>query len=171
MRKLTILFILITATATAFSQASPKPEVTQSDAKMAFAKLKTLFGNWQGAIMGIPIDFTIRPTSSGTTILHEGNTKQGPPDHEITMFYFEGDRLLATHYCDAGNRSNFEGKLSPDGKSIEFTLLELVGSAKGGFLKQMKFSMVDADLHIADFIFVRPDGKPVPLRGEFRRTK
>ena len=49
--------------------------------------------------MGIPINFTIRTASSGTTILHEATTPGGgPPNHEITMFYVEGDRFLATHY-------------------------------------------------------------------------
>lgn len=30
-----------------------------------------------------------------------------------------------THYCDAGNRQRFERKLSPDGKSVEFNLLDI----------------------------------------------
>ena len=87
--------------------------------------------------MDIPINFTIRAASSGTAILHEGNTSGGgPPNHEITMFYLDGDRLLATHYCDAGNRSRLEGKMSPDGKTIEFSFLDVAGSTRGGYLKE-----------------------------------
>jgi hypothetical protein len=172
MRKLTILFILFVATAVAFAQGPPKTIAAQSDAKKAFEKLKTLAGSWQGAIMGISINFTIRAASSGTAILHEGNTSGGgPPNHEITMFYVEGDRLLSTHYCDAGNRSRFEGKMSPDGKTIEFSFLDVAGSTRGGYLKDMVITMIDADHHIVAFTFVMPDGKPIPLRGEFQRTK
>ena len=173
MRKLTILIMLLAAVAVVRAQDNqPKPADAQADAKKALAKLKTLSGSWQTTIMGIPINFTIRAASSGTAILHEGNTSGGgPPNHEITMFYLEGDRLLATHYCDAGNRSRWEGKMSPDGKVIEFSFLDVVGPTRGGYLKDMVITMTDADHHIVAFTFVMPDGKPIPLRGEFQRTK
>jgi hypothetical protein len=166
--------ICLLASATVFSQDNP-PKTTasaQPDAKKAFAKLKTLAGSWQGMIMNIPINFTIRAVSSGTTILHEGHTSaEGPPKHEITMFYLDGERLLATHFCDGGNRSRFEGKLSSDEKAIEFSFLDVTGSTRGGYLKDMVLTLVDADQHIVGFTFVMPDGKPMQLRGEFRRTK
>lgn len=171
MRKLTILFILFAAAAAAFSQETPKNVTPQSDAKKAFEKLKTLSGSWQGTVMGIPINFTIRAASSGTAILHEGNTEKGPPDHEITMFYVEEDRLIATHYCDAGNRARMEGKMSPDGKSIEFSFLDVTGSTKGGLVKRIKLTMIDANTHVEEFTFIMPNGKPVELHGEFIRIK
>lgn len=172
MRKFIFIFLILSAAAaTAFSQAAPKAEAPLTDAKKAFEKLKSLSGSWQGTIMNVPINFTIRPASSGTAILHEGTTAQGPPDHEITVFYFDGDRLLATHYCDAGNRSNLEGRMSADGKSVEFSFLEVVGSTKGGLVRRMKFTPVDADIHLVEFTFIMPNGKPIELRGEFKRTK
>lgn len=172
MRKLIILFIIIFAAATvAFSQETSKNVTPQSDAQKAFEKLKTLSGSWQGTIMKTPINFTIRAASSGTAILHEGNTEKGPPDHEITMFYVEDNRLLAIHYCDAGNRARLEGKMSPDGKSIEFSFLDVAGSTKGGLVKRMVFTTIDANKHMVEFTFIMPNGKPIELRGEFQRTK
>jgi hypothetical protein len=61
--------------------------------------------------------------------------------------------------------------MSPDGKAIEFSFLDVAGSTKGGFLKEMVITMIDADHHIVGFTFVMPDGKPIPLRGEFQRDK
>jgi hypothetical protein len=172
MRKLTIVIMLVAASVVALPQEPSKTASTPPDAKKAFAKLKTLAGSWQGTIMNIPINITIRAVSSGTAILHEGDTSaDGPPKHEITMFYLDGDRLLATHFCDAGNRSRFEGKLSSDEKAIEFSFLDVTGSTRGGYLKDMVITMIDADHHIVGFTFVMPDGKPIPLRGEFQRTK
>jgi hypothetical protein len=173
----TLLLCLLAPAAVVLAQDTPPKsasaqatQTTDSGAKKAFAKLKTLAGSWQGSIMGISINFTIRAAASGTVILHEGNTSGGgPPDHEITMFYREGDRLFATHYCDAGNRSRMEGKMSPDGSAIEFTFLEVAGSTRGGYLKDMVITIIDADHHIVAFTFVMPDGKPIPLRGEFKR--
>jgi hypothetical protein len=171
MRKLAILIILVATAVVALPQEPTKTANPPSDAKKAFAKMKTLAGSWQGTIMGIPINFTIRSVSSDTAILHEGNTStEGPPKHEITMFYRDGDRLLATHYCDAGNRSHMAGKLSADEKAIEFSFLEVVGQTRGGYVKDMVITMVDADHHIVAFTFIKPDGKPMQLRGEFQRT-
>ena len=173
MRKPAILMCLIAmATFVVAQDSPPKAAAAQSDAKKAFEKMKTLAGSWQGTVMDIPINFTIRAASSGTAILHEGDTsKAGPPKHEITMFYVEADRLLATHYCDAGNRSRWEGKMSPDGKAIEFSFLDVAGPTRGGYLKDMVITMIDADHHIVAFTFVKPDGKPIQLRAEFQRTK
>lgn len=143
-----------------------------SDAQKMFDQMKALAGSWHGTIMNIPIDVTIRLTSSGTAILHEATTGGGhPPDHEITMFYVDGDRLLATHYCDGGNRPRFEGKMSADGKTSEFNFLDVAGSTRGGLVKRMAFTMIDTNKHVVEFTFIRPDGKSMDLRGEFERTK
>jgi hypothetical protein len=144
----------------------------RSDAQQMFDKMKTMAGSWQGTIMGISINVTIRLTSSGTAILHEATTDGGrPPNHEITMFYVDGDRLLATHYCDGGNRARFEGKMSPDGKTSEFNFLDVAGSTKGGLVKRMAFTVIDVNKHVVEFTFIKPDGKPIELRGEFERTR
>jgi hypothetical protein len=164
---LLICFVVATGCGTTIAQTVAQP----SDAQKEFDKMKTLAGSWQGTIMGISINVTIRLTSSGTAILHEATTGGGrPPDHEITMFYVEGDRLLATHYCDAGNRARFEGKMSPDGKTIELSFLEVTGNTRGGLVKRMVITVIDANKHVVEFTFVKPDGNPIELRGEFQRT-
>ncbi|HEX4946936.1 MAG TPA: hypothetical protein VFZ34_09740 [Blastocatellia bacterium] len=171
MRKLTIVIMLVAASVVALPQVPPKTVSVPSDAKKAFEKMKALAGSWQGKIMDISINVTIRPTSSGTAILHEATTDGGgPPNHEITMFYVEGDRLLTTHFCDAGNRTRLEGKMSPDAKTIEFNFLDVVGSTKGGLVKRMVFTLIDANKHLVEFTFIKPDGEPIELRGEFQRT-
>jgi hypothetical protein len=174
MRRLGILIILVATAAVALPQQMPMPKTSgpQSDAQKAFEKMKTLAGSWQGTVMGMSINVTIRVTSSGTAILHEatGDEKR-PPNHEITMFYVDGDRLLATHFCDAGNRVRWEGKMSPDGKRIEFSFLDVAGSTRGGLAKDMVFTMIDADKHAIVLNFITPDGKSVDVRGEFQRTK
>lgn len=168
-----LLICLLAPAAIVFAQDNPpKSASAQSDAKKAFEKLKTLTGSWQGTVMGMSVNVTIRLASSGTAILHEatGDGKR-PPNHEITMFYVDGDRLLATHFCDGGNRVRWEGKMSPDGKRIEFSFLDVAGGTRGGLAKDMVFTMIDADEHAIVLNFITPDGKSVDVRGEFQRTK
>ena len=168
-----ICFVVAIGCGTSVAQTTSQPTnaVAQSDGQKAFEKMKTLIGSWQGTMAGKSITFTVRLTSSGNAILHEANSGSPPPDHEITTFYVDGDRLLATHYCDGGNRVRWEGKLSPDGKTIEFSFLDVAGSTRTGFVRHTVFTIVDANKQVIEFTFIMPDGKPLELRGEFERTK
>lgn len=141
-----------------------------SDARKAFEKMKTMAGSWQGAIVGIPVNVTIRVTSSGNAILHEV-TGSGRADDPITMFYMDGDRLLVTHYCDAGNRPRMEGKMSPDGKTVEFTLVDIAGSTQRGYMNHMAFTIIDADHHFEESTWTLPGNRSFQARGELTRTK
>jgi hypothetical protein len=64
-----------------------------------------------------------------------------------------------------------EGKISPDGKSVEFSLLDVAGGTQRGFMKRMVFTMIDANHHTGELTYIQPDGKPLQARGDFQRTK
>jgi len=175
MRKLTLLIFLFAAATVALPQEmkmpAPKTSGPQSDAQKAFDKLKTLAGTWQVNLMGVPMNIIMRVTSSGNAILHEG-TSSAMPDNPITMFYVEGDRLLATHYCDSGNRPRMEGKMSPDGKRIEFTLLDIVGNTEHGYMGNIAFNFIDATHHTEDGGWTFPGKRPpMQIHLELTRTK
>jgi hypothetical protein len=120
--------------------------------------------------MGMSINVTFRLASSGTTILSEANGDgKRLPDHEITMFYVDGDRVLATHYCDGGNRSRMEGKLN--GNTIKFNTVDVAGGTQRGFTKRIAFTIIDANKYVGELTYMMPDGKAVEARGEFQRLK
>lgn len=168
----TLLICLLATTTIVFAQDNqPKSASVQPDAKNAFEKIKTLAGSWEGSIMSLHVQITIRLTSMNSTILHDATGHNKPGNHEISTIYLEGGRLLMTHYCDAGNRQRLEGKLTPDGKTVEFSLLDVAGGTQRGFAKRIAFTMIDANRHVVELTFMQPDGKPVEVRGEFQRTK
>src|SRR5258707_2532028 len=173
MRKLTILIMLAAATVVSAQEMPmpmPKTASVQSDAQKAFEKLKTLAGSWQGSVMGMSVQTTIRVTSRGNAILHEV-TSSGMPDNPITMIYVDGDRLLLTHYCDSGNRPRMEGKISPDGNSVEFTLFDITGHTEKGFMNRISFTIVDANHHNEKSRFMLPGNKPFRAATVIQRTK
>jgi hypothetical protein len=152
--------------------------LAQSDAQKSFDKLKTLAGSWEGVtktvppeadIEGKPMQVTMRVTSMGNALMHEA-TGAGRPDDPITMFYLDSDRLLLTHYCDAGNRPRMVGKLSPDGKTVDFDFLDVAGSTQYGHMHHGAFTFIDANHHTEDWIFMHGD-KPVHAHFELTRTK
>ena|ERR1051326_1144294 len=138
------------------------PIFAQSDAQKSFDKLKTLAGSWQGSYEGKPMQATLRVTSMGNAIEHE--MKGEGPDDPITMFYLDGDRLLLTHYCDAGNRPRMAGKLSPDGKTLEFDLVDVgnYSSTQGGHMQHAVFNIIDANHHTEEWTFFL-EGKPAMI--------
>jgi hypothetical protein len=151
----------------------------QSDAQKSFDKLKTLAGSWDGHVTTIPPEADIegklthaslRVTSMGNAIVHE-MTGEGRPDDPITMLYLDGDRLLLTHYCDAGNRPRMTGKISPDGKTVEFDFLDVAGSTQYGHMDHAVFTVIDANHHAEDWTYMQPGDKPVHAHIELTRTK
>ena len=149
----------------------------QSDAQKSFDKLKALSGVWEGKVTtDMPVaasiqnnlmHVTLRTTSRGNALLHE-MTSAGTDD-PITMFYLDEDRLLLTHYCDAGNRPRMEGKLSPGGKTVEFAFLDVAGSNQHQHMHHAKFTFIDADHHTEDWIFMLGDNA-VHAHVDLRRT-
>ena len=152
--------------------------LAQSDAQTSFDKLKTLAGSWQGHLKTTPpqnevegksAQVTLRVTSMGHALLHEMGVA-GRPDDPITMLYLDGDQLTLTHYCDAGNRPRMTGKMSPDGKSVEFEFLDVAGSTEYGHMHHARFIPIDANHHIEEWTFMVGD-KPVLAHFELERTK
>ena len=169
-----VVFILIAATAFAADAAA-----TQSDAQKSFDKMKTLAGSWEGHVTTVPqapeidgklMQVSLRATSMGNALMHE-MTGAGRPDDPITMLYLDGDRLLLTHYCDAGNRPRMTGKISPDGKTVEFDFLDIAGSTENGHMHHAVFTIIDANHHTEDWTYMMPGDKPMHAHFELQRTK
>jgi hypothetical protein len=163
-----LLFVLMAATAFA-----------QSDAQKSFDTLKTLSGSWDGRVTtvpptpemeGKPVHATLRTTSMGNAIMHEMRG-EGRADDPITMLYLDGDRLMLTHYCDAGNRPRMTGKMSPDGKTVEFDFLDVAGSTSYGHMHHAVFTLIDANHHTEEWTYMEPGDKPIHARFELQRSK
>ena len=153
--------------------------VAQSEPAKSFDQLKTLAGSWEGHVTTVPQEPSVegkattvsfRVTSMGHTLMHE-MTIAGRPDDPITMLYLDGAQLLLMHYCDAGNRPRMAGKMSPDGKSVEFDFLDVTGGNKHGHMHHAVFTFVDAKRHVEDWTYMQPGDKPVRAHFELQRTK
>ena len=77
---------------------------------------------------------------------------------------------MLTHYCDAGNRPRMTGKMSPDGKTVEFEFLDVAGTTKYGHMHHSVFTVLDANHHTEDWTFMQGE-KPVLAHFDLQRTK
>lgn len=183
MKPLPVLLTLLSLSTLAYAQSDMhKPPASEkaapSESQKAFDRLKTLDGSWVGRLTTFPPEpsvdgnfaqLSLRVTSMGNALVHEMSIS-GRPDHPVTMFYRDEDRMVLTHYCDAGNRPRMVGKLSPDGKTLEFEFLDLAGGNQHGHMHHAKFTFIDENHHTEDWTYMMPGDKPVRAHFEAQRT-
>ena len=182
--RIVLALVLLALSTAAFAQsdahmssATPAP----SEAQKSFATIKTLAGEWEGPVTvpevpemsnGKPIHVSMRITSRGNVLVHELQ-EAGTPldatkyDHPVTMLYVDADQLTLVHYCDAGNRPRMIGKMSPDGKTIEFEFKDISGSMDY-HMHHSVFTLVDANHHTEDWTFMMKDK---PMHAHFDLTR
>jgi len=91
----------------------------------------------------------------------------------ITMFHMDGDRLLMTHYCAAGNQPRMAATVSPDGKTITFDFIDATNllPSQGGHMQRVVFTLIDADHHTEDWQFADNNGHQQHERFDLERQK
>lgn len=104
-----------------YIRAAEKP-----NSVLAFERLTSLVGEWKGVQDGAEITLTYTLTADGSALMEEfraGKTVM------LTMFTVDGDHLIATHYCSAGNQPQMiTGAITdPSGKSLAFSLSRVTG--------------------------------------------
>jgi hypothetical protein len=185
-----MVWIFATALSTAaFAQSDmhkSDDKAAPSEAQKSFSEMKTLSGDWQGPVKldppqpdmdnGKPVGVSLKVTSRGNALVHEMQEAGAPLDptkydHPVTMFYLDGDRLLLTHYCDAGNRPRMAARTSPDGKKVEFDFLDVAGSTKYGHMEHAVFTIIDANHHTEDWTYLMPGDKPMHAHMDLQRVK
>jgi hypothetical protein len=189
-RRFVLSVVLMSLSTVAFAQTDPQKSDAQkssvapvpSEAQKSFTSMKSLAGEWEGPVTvpevpemsnGKPLHVSLRVTSRGHVLVHELQ-EAGTPldatkyDHPVTMLYLDGDQLTLVHYCDAGNRPRMTGKLSPDGKTVEFEFKDISGSPEY-HMHHSVFTMIDANHHTEDWTFMMKD-KPIHAHFDLHRT-
>jgi hypothetical protein len=129
----------------------------QTDAKKAFATLKTLPGTWEGTGMegrdsNMPVRVDFKITGGGSAVMSE---ILGHEDM-VSMFHMDGDRLVMTHYCAVGNQPRMRASTSPDGKTLTFNFIDAtnLSSPDAGHMQKMILTVLDENHHTEEWVFV-----------------
>ena len=112
--------ILVMATsvmaAAAVYAAGPKTETAAGPA--AYARLKTLAGEWEADTGMDKVHVSYELIAGGTSLVERESSDKMPA--MVTVYYLDGDRLLLTHYCMAGNQPTMHATYAPDTKTLTF---------------------------------------------------
>lgn len=164
-----LLRTVITITAVLAAVLSTNFAVAESDAHKSFEMLKGMEGNWVGKNnQGQPLEISFRMTAGGSALMSEIHGHG--PENMITMFHMDGDRLIMTHYCGAGNQPRMN-VVSADAKSVSFEFFDGTNIGPGaGHMQHVTFTQPDADHHTEEWVFL-DHGKEMRQQFSMERAK
>jgi hypothetical protein len=146
--------------------------MAQSAGQKSFDAVKSLAGNWHGKTsMGGPVQVSYKDTAGGSAVMAEIKSEMhGKSEDMISMFHMDGDRLLLTHYCAAGNQPRMQATVSSDGKTISFDFLDAtnLASPDDGHMQRVVFTFTDANHHSEEWHFMN-HGKEMVERFDLQR--
>jgi hypothetical protein len=88
-----------------------------SAAAEAFERLGSLAGSWTGVFAnGGSHEVSYRLIAGGTVLVE--NWQLAPGREALTLYHLDGDALIATHYCPAGNQPTLRWTPSPDDRFV-----------------------------------------------------
>jgi len=142
MKTLCLLFATLLLTAAMF--AGTPAANPNNNASAAFAQLKTLAGEWEATTDRGKVHLSLEVISGGNAIVERESAEKMP--EMLTVYYLDGNRLLLTHYCMAGNQPRMEAKaFDPQTGELRFQFLDATNLATPG-----AGHMHNVTLHLVD---------------------
>ena len=144
--------------------------LAQSDAQKVLDRFKSMAGTWEGkSPAGDAREVTYRLMAGGSAVMAESHNGSGDM---TSMFYVDGDRLLMTHFCPAGNQPRMTATISPDLKMVSFEFLDATNlpAPAAGHMHRAVY-MFSADDHYSEEWTWKHEGKDTKFHYEMQRKK
>jgi hypothetical protein len=168
-RHLTAALLLAGATTVQIGHAAT---MGGSDAGAAFERLKLLAGEWQGDAASGGASLSYELVANGTALI-ERESGGGRPTM-MTMYHRDGERLLLTHYCMAGNQPRMQAQAyDPATGALVFEFVDATNltNPDATHMHAVTFKFVD-DTHIDTLWQLYQKGKPTTVeRARYTRTR
>jgi len=141
MKRHLLVIATVLLTAAAVRAAGPKSEDPPGPA--TYARLKTLVGEWEADTQMGKAHLSYELIAGGTSLVEKESAEKMPA--MLTVYYLDGDRLLLTHYCMAGNQPRMQARaFDPETGEVAFEFLDATNLTPGGG------HMHNATIRIAD---------------------
>jgi hypothetical protein len=166
-------WVLILTLVLGIGPAANAPGAAVAEKKAdGFDRLKSLVGEWDGTSNeGKPVHISYSLTSAGSALME--SIDPGTEHSMITMYHRDGQKLMMTHYCAAGNQPRMKaGDLSADGRTLSFTYVDATNLAKAAdpHMVKLVLTLPDND-HLTQEWTFRTDGKDSPTVFQLARKK
>ena len=148
-RLATLIVLALAVTAPLGATDSPAGSTSiAADGPALFERLKTLVGEWRGHWEPGDTETTVTYclTGKGTVLVEDyrvGKTTM------LTLYHLDGEELMLTHYCSAGNQPRMTlSSLSDDARELVFTAFDVTNAGERGYSKRLTLRLIDEE-HIA----------------------
>ena len=147
MKRHLLVIATVLLTAAALPAAGPKSEDAPGPA--AYARLKTLVGEWEADTAMGKAHVSYELIAGGTSLVERESADKMPAME--TVYYLDGDRLLLTHYCMAGNQPRMQARaFNPETGEVAFEFLDATNLAPGGGHMHNAAIRVADNNHVSD---------------------
>jgi len=163
--------ILAAAIALTLVVAAITPAVEKPSSVVAFEQLASLVGEWQGMQGDTEIKLVYTLTADGSALMEEFRAAKTAM---VTMFTLDGDHIIATHYCSAGNQPQMVTKsiTEPLAKGLTFSLSSVTGLKTPGDWHNTGLTVTLEDKqHLTQVWTYEYDGKKGTNTFHFTRTR
>lgn len=150
--------------------AGPKAESAAGPA--AFARLKALVGEWDADTSMGKVHVSYELIAGGTSLVERESGEKMPA--MLTVYYLDGDRLLLTHYCAAGNQPRMQARsFDPETGEIDFRFLDATNltTPGAGHMHNATFHLPDRDHFSADWEFYENGQRKMAETAQYVRVK
>lgn len=150
--KLLLIPILLLAASTA-GAANPNSD-RPNDATAAFARLKALVGEWEADTQMGKAHLTYELLAGGTALVERETMGDMPP--MMTVYHLDGNRLLLTHYCMAGNHPRMQARrfdAATGELAFEFLDATNLASPRAGHMHSVKIRLSDNNHFTSEWEF------------------
>ena len=117
-RHLTAAILVVGALSAPVGRASTGGD----ESAAAFDRLKSLVGEWKGDASSDGASLSYELVANGTALV-ERESGAGRPTM-MTMYHRDGERLLLTHYCMAGNQPRMQARYDRAKGEIAFDFVD-----------------------------------------------
>jgi hypothetical protein len=134
-RLATFALLVALPSAIAASKQETKP-LDRATSLAVFERIKKLDGAWRArSTKGWEENQQFHVIAKGTAVTSESvpganPTGTAPLAPMLTVYHMDGDRLLLTHYCEAGNQPRMVAtSVEDDGRTVHFSFLDATNLA------------------------------------------
>lgn len=132
------------------------PSLRPVTSKDLFGQFKGLQGTWEGENnrgMRESLDFEL--IAGGSVLMETSHIDYHKGTSMVTMYHLDGDKLLLTHYCVAGNQPRLQATSNSNSRDVDFTFVggTNIPSRDVGHMDQVKFHFIDKDHYTSRWSF------------------